>query len=53
MENVKLNYKVIKHKRKNYTVVIEATYFNTREDAIEFIESCAFETEDFFWQRVH
>ena len=53
MEDIKLTYKVIRNKKKSYTVLISANYFNTKQDAIEFIESCAFETDDFAYQRLH
>jgi hypothetical protein len=53
MEDIKLTYKVVRNKKKSYTVLISANYFSTKEDAIEFIESCAFETDDFVYQRLH
>ena len=53
LEDIKLTYKVIRNKKKSYTVLISANYFNTKQDAIEFIESCAFETDDFVYQRLH
>ena len=51
MEEVRLTYKVKKH-RKQYVVVIEAKSFDSLNEAKEFIESVGFE-EYHTYERVH
>jgi hypothetical protein len=53
MEDIKLTYKVICNKKKSFTVLIIANYFESKEDAIEFIEASCFENDDFVYQRLH